>query len=101
MLNDGRPDDVAYAARVLGSLTKTHAVVPGICGHIGLNIVADNLTAEHALGETLNLALRHKLYAYDAGYLEVALRSGLPLATLDAVLAKAAKKAGVPHFDAN
>jgi predicted nucleic acid-binding protein len=37
---------------------------------------------------------------YDAAYLELALRRGAPLATLDADLAKAAKKAGVQHYAA-
>jgi predicted nucleic acid-binding protein len=63
-----------------------------------LNIVTDQATAARALGDTLNLARRHKLSAYDAAYLEIALRAGLPLATLDANLAKAASTAGVPIF---
>ncbi len=63
-----------------------------------LNIVIDPATAAHALGDTLNLARRYKLSAYDAAYLELALRAGLPLATLDADLAKAATAAGVPLF---
>jgi predicted nucleic acid-binding protein len=63
-----------------------------------LDVSTDPATAAHALGETLNLARRYKLSAYDATYLELALRMGLPLATLDADLAKAAKKAGVPAF---
>jgi len=36
-----------------------------------------------------------KLSSYDASYLELALRQGVALATLDADLRKAAKKAGV------
>ena len=63
-----------------------------------LNIVTDQATATHALGDTLNLARRYKLSAYDAAYLELALRKGLPLATLDADLARAASTAGVPIF---
>ena len=63
-----------------------------------LNIVIDQATAVHALGDTLNLARRYKLSAYDAAYLELALRAGLPLATLDLDLAKAAASAGVPIF---
>jgi predicted nucleic acid-binding protein len=63
-----------------------------------LNIVTDPATAVRALGETLNLARRYKLSAYDAAYFELALRSGLPLATLDTGLAKAATTAGVPLF---
>lgn len=63
-----------------------------------LNIVTDQATAAHALGDTLNLARRYKLSAYDAAYLELALRRGLPLATLDADLTKAATTAGVAIF---
>jgi len=63
-----------------------------------LNIVTDQATATHALGNTLNLARRYKLSAYDAAYLELAQRTGLPLATLDAHLAKATVTAGVPIF---
>ena len=37
----------------------------------------------------------HRLTAYDAAYLQVAVARGLPLATLDATLAEAARAAGV------
>ena len=43
-----------------------------------------------------DIAARHCLTAYDAAYLELALRRGLPLATLDAALIAAMGKAGVP-----
>lgn len=43
-----------------------------------------------------DLAARHGLSAYDAAYLELALRRGLPLATRDAALAAAMAQAGVP-----
>ncbi len=42
------------------------------------------------------LAAAHRLSAYDAAYLELALRRGLPLATQDDALAAAMAKAGVP-----
>ena len=42
------------------------------------------------------LAARFGLSAYDAAYLELALRRGLPLATLDEALRLAMTKAGVP-----
>ena len=41
------------------------------------------------------LAARHKLTTYDAAYLELALRRGLPLATQDAALLAAMAAAGV------
>jgi predicted nucleic acid-binding protein len=41
------------------------------------------------------LAREHKLSAYDAAYLDLAIREGAPLATLDNGLRKAAKAAGV------
>ena len=43
----------------------------------------DGHTAKRALGDTLQLARRFKLSAYHASYLELAMREGLPLATLD------------------
>ena len=43
----------------------------------------------------LGLARRHRLSVYDAAYLELAQREGLPLATLDADLQTAAAGAGV------
>ena len=42
------------------------------------------------------LARRHGLTAYDASYLELAVRLAVPLATLDKDLRKAARVAGVP-----
>ena len=43
----------------------------------------------------LDLARRHRLTVYDAAYLELAQRRGLPLATLDQELLQAASDAGV------
>ena len=42
--------------------------------------------------DVLALSRKHRLTVYDASYLELAGRKGLPLATLDADLAKAASK---------
>lgn len=120
-----RPSDTAYAANVLNMLATGQAIVPSLWaleaanviakmeskGLVSearsqaflallarLNIVDDKATVTHALGETLSLARRYKLSAYDAAYLELAMRSGLPLATLDSDLADAATAAGVPIF---
>lgn len=46
----------------------------------------------------LALARAHRLTAYDATYLELALRKGVPLATFDTQLADAARTAGVRVF---
>jgi len=46
----------------------------------------------------LELAQEHKISCYDATYIELSLREHLPLATLDKVLAKAAKAAGVKRL---
>jgi predicted nucleic acid-binding protein len=43
----------------------------------------------------LRLARTHKLSVYDAAYLELALREGIAIATLDADLRKAASREGV------
>jgi predicted nucleic acid-binding protein len=44
----------------------------------------------------VRLARQHRLTAYDAAYLELALRRALPLATLDRALADAARTEKVP-----
>jgi predicted nucleic acid-binding protein len=46
------------------------------------------------------LAEKHRLTAYDAACLELALRAGLPLATLDGDLRKAAEAEGVSLVEA-
>ena len=46
-------------------------------------------------GDVLKVARKFHLTAYDAAYLELAQREGLPLATLDKSLKAAAGKAGV------
>ena len=118
LLKDGSDERLAYAARVLELLTQDtgEAVVPGIwplevanvlvkaqarglvsearatafAGLLGeMAITLDPSTASRALGDTLQLARRFKLSSYDAAYLELALREGLPLATLDADLQSA------------
>ena len=48
-----------------------------------LAIKIDAGTNLHAWTATLGLSTRHRLTVYDACYLELALRRGLPLATLD------------------
>lgn len=122
---DGRPHELAYAQDVLEAMKQAIAVVPVTWGLEVSNVIAraeakelvtearseaflemlgevditvDAATFSHALSDTLHLARRYRLSAYDASYLELALREGLPLATLDGDLQKAAKRAGVKRF---
>ncbi len=60
-----------------------------------LPIETDTETGGRALHETISLAREYRLSVYDAAYLELAMRLGLPLATDDRSLAGAAKRAGV------
>jgi predicted nucleic acid-binding protein len=62
---------------------------------VGLPIVVDEQTPNRALCAVLELARSERLSAYDASYLELAMRRGIPLATKDDDLAKAARRAGV------
>ena len=59
-----------------------------------LPIEIDGETHTCAWNDTLALADAHGLSIYDAAYLELSLRAGLPLATLDSQLAAAAKHLG-------
>ncbi len=122
---DGKPPELAYAGKVLDAMKVATAIVPTTWGLEVANIIAraeakalvtearsgaflemldgvsievDAATFAHALESTLQLARRYKLSAYDASYLELALRRGISLATLDEDLQKAAKKAGVKKF---
>lgn len=122
LFGDGKSSSLQYASEVLDAMLAGNAIVPTIWGLEVANVIsraeAQNLTTEarseaflemlagaaievdeastgHALSSVLNLARRYKLSAYDAAYLELALRQGIALATLDTDLRKAAKKAGV------
>jgi predicted nucleic acid-binding protein len=64
----------------------------------GLPIDIDSETSARALDYVLPLARTFSLTAYDATYLDLAMREGLTLATLDVELRKAARKAGVRIF---
>jgi predicted nucleic acid-binding protein len=61
-----------------------------------LPIAIDDETAGRLWNETAVLAQAHGLSAYDATYLELAVRIGLPLATSDLALIAAAGAEGVP-----
>ena len=58
-------------------------------------ISVDTQTAKQAWNETRRIAERHRLTLYDAAYLELAMRLGIPLATLDRELRTAASRENV------
>jgi predicted nucleic acid-binding protein len=61
-----------------------------------LTLEIDLEVARQTLGQRiLGLGLTHGLSAYDASYLELAMRRGLPLATQDERLIRAAGAAGI------
>lgn len=62
------------------------------------SIMEDSSPSSQRLPRILELGRRHRLSAYDATYLELALRTASTLATFDRKLAQAARTAGVPVF---
>ena len=76
---------------------KVHAFLEDLRS---LDIIVDDESFGHIFGDVHRLAVEHGLTGYDAAYLELAVRKGLPLATLDEDLQKAAPVAGVELFQA-
>lgn len=60
-----------------------------------LPIVMEQPSVDRVLGSVLPLGRQHALSAYDAAYLELAARHGLPLATRDERIITAAAAIGV------
>jgi len=125
LLATPKATDQKYAERALMSLSDVDTVVPNLWhleasnvllgaekrGDIQLGdsegfiiqlenlpIHVDSLTMHQAFSRIIGLARTYKLSSYDASYLELAIREGLPLATLDSDLRKAAKKAKVDIY---
>ena len=61
-----------------------------------LPIIVEQEPPERMFKEIFALAREHKLSSYDAAYLDLAMRKGLPIATLDNNLIAAAKRSKVP-----
>ncbi len=116
-----------YSDAVLNSLTDAAAIVPSIWPLEVLNvllaaergqrlqqtdsarflalltqlpIIVDQSRLERRMGELLALGRANQLSSYDASYLELAMRQGVPLATLDQTLIAAASSVAVPLFAA-
>ena len=116
----------SYADAVLESLADGEAFVPGIwaleLGNvllvaerkkrlarasavrflelvIGLPLTVEQEMPQRTLTETVSLAREQKLSTYDASYLDLAMRLGLPISTLDASVRKAAKRLRIPAYE--
>ncbi|MBN2516782.1 MAG: type II toxin-antitoxin system VapC family toxin [Deltaproteobacteria bacterium] len=114
-----------YADAVLESLVESSAAVPSIwpleVGNVllvaerkkriseadsarflalitQLSIIVEQESPERMLKEIIAVARDHKLSTYDASYLDLAMRKGLPIATQDSILMSAAKKCRVPIY---
>lgn len=125
LLESNKAVDQKYAEAVLKSFLDADALVPNLwhleasnvllgaekrseidAGEIerfisqleNLPIQVDSLTSHKAFTRTLALSRIYKLSSYDAAYLELAIREGLPIATLDKNLRKAANKADVKIY---
>lgn len=114
------PDEMsAIAERVLLLAAEAEVVVPGVFwyelrnalivnerrerltrqeteeGLAAVGLLTPRIDGDFSPPRLMGLARRHRLTVYDASYLELALRSGSDLATLDRRLADAAAMEGV------
>ena len=121
-----RDETNPYADAILDKLTEAEALVPAIWSLEVVNVLlaaerhqrlgqTDSvrflallaqlpITVEHRpmaekMGEILTLGRATHLSSYDASYLELAMRHGLPIATLDQKLLAAARQVAVPLLE--
>lgn len=117
-----RNDKTGYAGRILAALSTGSAIVPRLWFLevanvllvferkkritqaessrftdllIELPIEVDDSVYYRVFGKVVGIAREQVISLYDAVYLELAMRTGQPLATLDKGLMKAAKAVGV------
>lgn len=117
---------VPYAEAVLDSLAEAVAVVPAIwplevinvllvaerngrlheadsvrfVSLIGqLPIMVDRSWPERLMRDLLAIGRMHNLSSYETAYLELAMRQGLPIATLDKRLHQAARRIDLPILE--
>lgn len=125
LLESEKKSDQKYAESVLKSMIDVDSLVPNLwhleaanvllgaekrsevdAGEIerfisqleNLPIYVDPLTSHQSFSRIMALSRIYKLSSYDAAYLELAIREGLPLATLDKDLRKAGIKANVEIY---
>ena len=125
LFKDDTEADLLYAEQVLEALKEGSTVVPGVWWLEVSNVIAraeaqqllpetqsrkfldtlrkmpitvDSSPVEQLWEQTLHLARKFKISAYDAAYLELAIRQNIVLATLDAGLARAARQSKTQLF---
>ena len=125
LLASEKASDQKYSVNVLESMRNVDALTPNLWHLEAINVLigaekrgevslgeierfisqlenlpihVDPLTAHQAFSRTLALSRAYNISSYDASYLELAMREGLPLASLDKKLVKAAKKADVEIY---
>jgi predicted nucleic acid-binding protein len=86
---------VAYARKRIKPADETAFLEALSYLKIEVEKISDALTS---IREGTAAAMRYGLTAYDAAYVDLALREKLTLATLDAAMRKAAEQFGVPVF---
>ena len=125
LFKDGTEADLLYAEQVLEALKEGSAVEPGVWWLEVSNVIVraeaqqllpetqsrkfldtlrkipitvDSSPVEQLWEQTLHLARKFHVSAYDAAYLELAIRQNIVLATLDADLARAARQSKTQLF---
>ena len=125
LFKDGTEADLLYAEQVLEALKEGSTVVPGVWWLEVSNVIVraeaqqllpetqsrkfldtlrkmaitvDSSPVEQLCEQTLQLARKFKISAYDAAYLELAIRQNIVLATLDTDLARAARQSKTQLF---
>lgn len=89
--------EVANVLRIMVIRKRAEASFPDqvLAALSDMPIMIDLETADRAWSETLALSREQDLTPYDAAYLELAVRRGAALATLDMRLAAAARRRGI------
>jgi len=125
LLECEKTSDQKYAETVLKSMIDAEALVPNLWHLEATNVLlgaekhgevepgeierfisqlenlplhVDTMTSRQSFNRIMALSRIYKLSSYDAAYLELAIREGVPLATLDKGLRKAAKKSDVELY---
>ena len=125
ILETDRTRDQAYAWQVLDQLEESEAVVPSLWylevsnvllsaekGRLiqqieserfieqleALRIRGDTRTSSQTFSRTIAIARSCNITSYDAAYLELSVRTGLPISSLDRNLRRAASRFDIPVF---